>query len=195
MIGVETYAAYGTDLGIFSVITWIYTYQICEMYSRSGFLCFGWHADHVISVINMQYKAHALWLQKINQKQQIDKDKPQWKKVKLTSLWLPFLSKGYTCVRKIYSVAVRIKTLLPNRFLTFKTVFEFVSIRCRRFRNSVCPQSMVPVLACGSWHNSNNFSPYLTTVRGMGCWFNWVLSQLSTKEFRTSLRFTADCPS
>lgn len=145
MIGVETYAAYGTDLGIFSVITWIYTYQICEMYSRSGFLCFGWHADHVISVINMQYKAHALWLQKINQKQQINKDKPQWKKVKLTSLWLPFLSKGYTCVRKIYSVAVRIKTLLPNRFLTFKMVFEFVSIRCRRFRNSVCPQSMVPV--------------------------------------------------
>ena len=53
------------------------------MYSRSGFLCFGWHADHVISVINMQYKAHALWLQKINQKQQIDKDKPQWKKVKI----------------------------------------------------------------------------------------------------------------
>lgn len=120
MIGVETYAAYGTDLGIFSVITWIYTYQICEMYSRSGFLCFGWHADHVISVINMQYKAHALWLQKINQKQQIDKDKPHWKKVKLTSLWLPFLSKGYTCVRKIYSVAVRIKTLLLTVFLRSK---------------------------------------------------------------------------
>jgi len=85
-------------------------------------------------------QGYALCLQKINQKQQIGKDKPQWKKVKLSSLCLPFLSKGYTCFRKIYSVAARVKTLSHNRFLTLKMVFEAVSIRCR-FRNFSLPIS------------------------------------------------------
>ena len=57
IIADETYVAYGNDRSIFSLRTWIYASQICDMYLWSGFLCFRWHADHVINVINMQYYA------------------------------------------------------------------------------------------------------------------------------------------
>lgn len=46
---------------------------------------------HVINVINMQYNATLCVLQKINQKQQIGTDKPQWKKVKF-SFFVPSFS-------------------------------------------------------------------------------------------------------
>lgn len=159
--------------------------EFTDMYAyvkgaQSVFLCFGWHADHVTYVINMQERSVAF------EDQSKTTNRPGQTctadKGKILFFMPSFSPRNYTDVRKIYYLAVHVKTLPKNCFLAVKVAFEVVSCPCwfRNFtpplngtRRSLWPLVIYTILIFNS-------------VRIVGCWFNLLPSwQREIQKFKS----------